>query len=196
MPTLREYMQTNSWVALTTGVSVDEALGAFVHVGCDVDLPDVLDQWGRVAHDQHDLTKVVRAKLQVALAGDKVWFPDVPKPYPGQSDHVPLARLPSGRQDEEAVAIRVRGRFVGDGRGVAEIAQAEGIPESMVVQILRAEGLDPTAKWKRPARTCSVQTAAQREAEARRQDAIDRIRQCYAQVGRRPPANLDQRVGP
>ena len=187
MQTLRDYMQANSWIAVTAGCSVDDALDSFQRAGCVLDSPECLNAWERSAFSADDLAKVVRAKLASARAGQKIWTSQ--RSYPGTVDHVPKTPLVSERQDPEAVLIRVRAMFVSDRKTIKQIAEIENLDEALVRNMCR--GAKPAIKV--PALTKMPMTT---ESKFEQQDATEkaeraeRLRALYRLFGRQPPSRV------
>lgn len=190
MQSLREYMQTNSWIAVTAGCSVDDALDSLQRAGCVLDSPECLNAWERCAFSSEDLAKVVRAKLVSARSGQTIWTSQ--RSYPGTVDHAPNTPLVSGRQDPEAVSIRVRALFVSDRKSIQEIAKIENLSEEQVRKLCRgtrAPKKMPTGKAMDYSKLMDARTSTADEATEKAERA-ERLRAFYRLFGRQPPSRV------
>lgn len=176
MDSLRNLLHRNSWVAATLGVSVESAIAAFERGGCDVDSCEPPLRW-------KSLSKV-REKLQAALAGTRVWT-KADSPPPGAIDYVAPETLVSGRRDDEAMVLRVRGRWR-DQWTVEQIAEAEQIEPERVSEILKQEGVDVKRRKKRGSAPVEPPQSELDEVIER----IEKLRQYYEQLGRPFPQHL------
>lgn len=195
MQTLRDYLRTNSWIAMTSGMTTDAALDAFQKAGCDVDAVDVLAVWRRHAFGADDLPKVVRGKLEAAVRGERVWTAREAKVYPGSAQFVPRETLTSHRRDEEAQRIRVTCRVRADMASIETVAAEEGITTDQVRAILAAAGLPPKPKKRAVAtKTESVVQRLERAEAQERARHREAVAAFYRQMGRQAPSWPERRA--